>query len=578
MTAMDTSMQLTDKDTQWLTSDDFFDQYVNADFFDLNDANDATAGSSSGSDEFASLFEFEEAEESGGSKSTCTASPRPTSGDSPSPPSYTDALLLLDKAVRPSSSLAASLSFDDQRVVTSQGCEDPATIATSSDLASAADYKVDPTPLPTLPGQRSASSQRHLDQRHIEDHEQFDQMTQPEFSRPGQTDIWAHRLEESAHAFDLPFHHQGTLSPPTSTPRTPYQEQAGISPQDLNNVHTSRRQFTYPNTASPLSASFPSQPQNTPMLSPNPEQSRQQSYLQQGTTASPLSPFLDSTFSSDTVHSPQIQASGRGISWDRSSVTWPQLQQPSDLDFASSHLDESQVQPWWPASSETSQPYASYGMRQAYQTSRGPSLSTEASFSDESYAANPAAFQMNGLMINCPSHADFDASPDCGDSSSLLYPAAAATKSSIRMQKRQNSAPVRVSGSRLHASDQRRHRSQPSRSPSPPESSSHHSRHSSSRVQTHHRRSKSGVSSHNSVATDPTTSSPQSASVGFVNYTPHDSKKILSSVAPSGSSKTKARREKEAADKRRRLSQAAARAVREAGGDIHALEREGLFV
>ena len=65
---------------------------------------------------------------------------------------------------------------------------------------------------------------------------------------------------------------------------------------------------------------------------------------------------------------------------------------------------------------------------------------------------------------------------------------------------------------------------------------------------------------------------------GFVNFTPHDSNKILSGVAPSGSSKTKARREKEAADKRRRLSQAAVKAVVDAGGDLGVLKREGGLV
>jgi hypothetical protein len=65
---------------------------------------------------------------------------------------------------------------------------------------------------------------------------------------------------------------------------------------------------------------------------------------------------------------------------------------------------------------------------------------------------------------------------------------------------------------------------------------------------------------------------------GFVNFTPHDSNKILSGVAPSGSSKTKARREKEADDRRRRLSQAAVKAVVEAGGDLKALSKAGLFV
>ena len=74
------------------------------------------------------------------------------------------------------------------------------------------------------------------------------------------------------------------------------------------------------------------------------------------------------------------------------------------------------------------------------------------------------------------------------------------------------------------------------------------------------------------------TSSAPPPSVGFVNYTPDDSQKILTGVAPSGSSKTKARREKEAMEKRRKLSQAAVRAVQAVGGDITALDDEGLFV
>lgn len=64
----------------------------------------------------------------------------------------------------------------------------------------------------------------------------------------------------------------------------------------------------------------------------------------------------------------------------------------------------------------------------------------------------------------------------------------------------------------------------------------------------------------------------------FVNFTPDDSGKILTGVAPSGSSKTKARREKEAMEKRRRLSQAAMRAVQAAGGSIESLVEEGLLV
>ncbi|KAK5163979.1 hypothetical protein LTR04_002155 [Oleoguttula sp. CCFEE 6159] len=82
------------------------------------------------------------------------------------------------------------------------------------------------------------------------------------------------------------------------------------------------------------------------------------------------------------------------------------------------------------------------------------------------------------------------------------------------------------------------------------------------------------VSSHRRNKTAPCTPSIG----GFVNFTPSDSRKILTGVAPSGSSKTKARREKEAADKRRRLSQAVVRAVVQAGGDIRGLEEEGLLI
>lgn len=62
---------------------------------------------------------------------------------------------------------------------------------------------------------------------------------------------------------------------------------------------------------------------------------------------------------------------------------------------------------------------------------------------------------------------------------------------------------------------------------------------------------------------------------GFVNFTPNDGTVLMTGVAPSGSSKTKARREKEAQDRRRRLSEAAMKAVAAAGGDIEQLKSQG---
>lgn len=63
--------------------------------------------------------------------------------------------------------------------------------------------------------------------------------------------------------------------------------------------------------------------------------------------------------------------------------------------------------------------------------------------------------------------------------------------------------------------------------------------------------------------------------IGFVNFTPNDGSMLMTGVAPSGSSKTKARREKEAQDRRRRLSEAAMKAVAAAGGDIEKLREQG---
>lgn len=67
------------------------------------------------------------------------------------------------------------------------------------------------------------------------------------------------------------------------------------------------------------------------------------------------------------------------------------------------------------------------------------------------------------------------------------------------------------------------------------------------------------------------------ANLDFVNFTPKDSYKLMSDVAPSGSSKTRARREQEAKERRKRLSEAALQAVRRAGGDVSALE-EAIYV
>jgi len=111
-----------------------------------------------------------------------------------------------------------------------------------------------------------------------------------------------------------------------------------------------------------------------------------------------------------------------------------------------------------------------------------------------------------------------------------------------------------------------------SHSPSPP-SSPTTSTNTRRRSKYHRRKSSAAI-----MPKSPKTPTSGGRAVGFVNFTPNDSRKILGGVAPSGSSKTKARREKEASDRRRKLSEAAAKAIREAGGDVEALKKEGLLI
>jgi hypothetical protein len=84
--------------------------------------------------------------------------------------------------------------------------------------------------------------------------------------------------------------------------------------------------------------------------------------------------------------------------------------------------------------------------------------------------------------------------------------------------------------------------------------------------------------SHGSLSSAANESPSKAGQIGFVNYTPHDSKVLMTGVAPSGSSKTKARREREAAERQRRLSEAVMKAVAAAGGDVARLKEEGIVL
>ncbi|KAK0643126.1 hypothetical protein B0T16DRAFT_391703 [Cercophora newfieldiana] len=86
------------------------------------------------------------------------------------------------------------------------------------------------------------------------------------------------------------------------------------------------------------------------------------------------------------------------------------------------------------------------------------------------------------------------------------------------------------------------------------------------------------ASSSNLRSADPSPNLGNSGGGGFVNFTPEDHKVLMRGVAPSGSSKTKARRDREAQEQKRKLGEAVRLAVQAAGGDVSKLEEEGIVL
>jgi hypothetical protein len=253
---------------------------------------------------------------------------------------------------------------------------------------------------------------------------------------------------------------------------------------------------------------------------------------------------------------------------------------------ASPDLQSTHAETWWQPTSLASAvqpcangapaplPTSASGYYQLAQpTPQRPSHSLVQSDAPSSFSDNggEGLVQPNGgLMIQYASQAETGANaPPSHYSSSALLPIMADTTSDYPPIPSTEQAFSRASP----ITPRRRQRTPPSRSPSisptntarmaSPPMSAHPNSTRSSRRQSHGRRAKS-------AGTTPKTPQTPGFAADFVNYTPQDSKKILTGVAPSGSSKTKARRELEAREKRRKLSEAAFEAAR--SGDVEALE------
>ena len=352
-------------------------------------------------------------------------------------------------------------------------------------------------------------------------------------------DLWGQKLALGASKFDFDFRqHPGSLSPPASARISDASESSSTMRIACNGM---QQQFTRPtNYDTPLP---------TPILE-----------IQHSRSTSSQQVFLDEALFPTT---PQLQ---------QVSATWSEVPASSDLSSYQNlgvYGEESNPAEWWnhAATAPIAQPSPTvfHTNPQLATKSLAIQLQNDLAYNANDLACDPSNIS-SGLMIHMPRR---PAQQSCVVASPPLPPQGyfaatqpqpqyhPASRQHARASSRQpqSSSPIRKN----------RAGSSGSESGSPISSSS---------PAFHVRKRKTPKLNKQSTPGTPTLG----GAVDFVNFTPNDSRKILTGVAPSGSSKTKARREKEAMEKRRKLSQAAVRAVRAAGGDVESLVEQGLFV
>ncbi|KAG4442684.1 hypothetical protein IFR05_001791 [Cadophora sp. M221] len=372
-------------------------------------------------------------------------------------------------------------------------------------------------------------------------------------------DLWGRKLDLEATKFNFDFEQDDLRLSLLSSARVPdvlqlsnsADHQRGELIDELSYKHTLTQHMPRPSAYdTPLS---------TPTLDRYPSR-RTSQQLRSDSALFPITPQAQNASSSWS----QLPDSPHFNNYDGKSSTYPEIDSPL----------------WWnhAAAAPMAQPSPGNFYTNPQRSSKSLALQLQ---NDLAYNGNDIGYSpsdmANGLMIQMPGTSAQRQSVVIGTSPMLpppgYFPSSFSQPHQHQHQQRANHNRQKVSH---HARSRHPQQSSPTRkSRSGSSDSESPSPSSPSPAAFHARKRKTPKSSKQSTPRIPTTGS---STVDFINYTPSDSRKILTGVAPSGSSKTKARREKEALDKRRKLSQAALRAVRAAGGDIDSLVEQGLFV
>lgn len=558
------SMRPSNKDTEAFDLDELFNQYVETDFIQISD----NTVDPSSSDDLAHLFDAPSSNGSDPFETTLMPDWDPSSDDawhkalhsldhnlaSPSMPSGGRSIYP-DSRGQASKSDPELFSFDD--LFEFDQPEPRQSLSTPS------------TPKPQVQAARPSRKAPVTPSRPISQKVQkptkksstFFKMMRPSHFRANIQDLWTRKIDGPSDAFNVQL-------APNDIPSSPPVLTHPVTIERGNN-HFLDQPYTIavsPSTGEQTPDLHQSSYQLTPLSSPaidtnSRRNTRVNSYqfLQND-----VSPNMTHHFSNAALSALQTPPSSNGLT----STTWgPET--PANMDFAfSSSPEYPSMQGWWNNGPTASAPQPS---PPTYTVQSRSHSQNQMSFSSSSVAGlgiscDTASFpgfaqqDMSSTNESPRTTNDFGAPPHSFDMpypQPAIYPVSP-LQQGIHIGHRLTRTPSRSPSSSPMPQPRftrRRHSAQINHN---------HNSHASGRI--NHRRK----SSNSSLAQ-------KSAAVGFVNFTPDDSRKILTGVAPSGSSKTKARREKEAAERRRKLSQAAVKAVMDAGGDLTRLEEGGLL-
>ena len=385
----------------------------------------------------------------------------------------------------------------------------------------------------------------------------FTKMMQSSYYRTPITDVWSRKMDATTHSMQFQAPPNDLTSPPPSSRIVPHENSNGFFAQEHPPCGINRSPLTGddPHTSSIDFSNYQLTPQASPAIGISTQTSNTY-HINMGLAYSSSA----SSAALSALHTPPSSSRLPMTTWG------PETSPTLEVGFsAAPEFCNSKTAGWWNDS-----------------THHPTTNSCESSISRSSGQNTGITAPMGGLGISCDTASFGEFGPmglgvDVGETAMSGTPSssydmagypAMYTSPPLQQQHMVNIGHRPLSRTPSPNPQPRFHR----RRPSGQSYTQHHRANHSSTAQTRRKSSNASLQSSRQQST---------GGSGFVNFTPDDSRKILTGVAPSGSSKTKARREKEAADKRRKLSQAAMKAVMEAGGDIDSLRRlehEGLLM